>query len=824
IAGLAGLAGLFSTCLDLLERIDAFKEFEVESESIAAQFEADRLLFCQWAEQVGFRDGKLLDQHHPRLEDPQTAAVVGKVLSSIQKLFGGTQSTDPHLPFGLAPSLKAPIDNHKTPATSKRIRARWALKGKARCVAQTQQFSAFVQSLQSLVPLEMAADWQTLSNRARPDITDTSVQPSLLADCQRILDEVEEQIRSKHLLLIRIGDERQEFNRWLNASWTKELYEDFSQRRLNTTCDWILDRPAFQKWISPEFPKDTAKILWINGGPGYGKTIICARLIQTVREMLKAPHAYYFFSSDSPHRNDPYVVLRSWISQVVYQNQDILDMAISSFNVKDGQTASRMDVVELFQLIVKANPSLTFVVDGLDECAWGTNDENSPQALLKSIKHAVTNTLTRVLIVSRDISTIRTGVYAVGEDDTIMVEEYTITPDDVRSDVTAFSSSVVNKKLANKDEGLRDGLCRRIVERCDGMFLWVKLLEDRLRAGKTKKQLEHIVDQTPTSLEHLYDRNWDKISTAPEDDRERAFAILRWTAFAVRPLTVLELTEALLIVDDDASNDISSEDLPETIEKEYIETEILGICASLVELQHVGPERDLGAAVVQPVHFSAKQYILAHTPIPGTIIVNHKLGQSNDDRHNNILAKMCLRYLSLLNAWEPDSDGRELPHYFRDYAAGFWFQHVRQDGTNYPDALHLMQRFFSSQNRNWNHWRKWFAKHERIETLDSLQGNPLFYASLLGDTALLVYLLRQDPSAAQHQDGHGPAAIHAASFKGHVAAAKILLNNQADPAVADDVGWTPLHIAASKGHIEMVKLLLRRGATLEATDQSKKTP
>jgi hypothetical protein len=75
------------------------------------------------------------------------------------------------------------------------------------------------------------------------------------------------------------------------------------------------------------------------------------------------------------------------------------------------------------------------------------------------------------------------------------------------------------------------------------MFLWVKMLEEHLRGGKSKKQLEEIIDHTPTALDHLYDRNWMKITHLPDNDRLRAFLILRWAAFALRPLTILEITE-----------------------------------------------------------------------------------------------------------------------------------------------------------------------------------------------------------------------------------------------------------------------------------------
>ncbi len=40
------------------------------------------------------------------------------------------------------------------------------------------------------------------------------------------------------------------------------------------------------------------KILWVNGPPGYGKTILCAKVVQQFSTGSNNPVAYFFFSSD----------------------------------------------------------------------------------------------------------------------------------------------------------------------------------------------------------------------------------------------------------------------------------------------------------------------------------------------------------------------------------------------------------------------------------------------------------------------------------------------------------------------------------------------
>lgn len=72
-----------------------------------------------------------------------------------------------------------------------------------------------------------------------------------------------------------------------------------------------------------------------------------------------------------------------------------------------------------------------------------------------------------------------------------------------------------------------------MTDRCESHFLWLKMKEQSLKAWKNLHQLQNATECTLTALGHIYQRNWDKI-----ERNDRAVALLRWTVFAVRPLTV----------------------------------------------------------------------------------------------------------------------------------------------------------------------------------------------------------------------------------------------------------------------------------------------
>jgi ankyrin repeat protein len=154
-----------------------------------------------------------------------------------------------------------------------------------------------------------------------------------------------------------------------------------------------------------------------------------------------------------------------------------------------------------------------------------------------------------------------------------------------------------------------------------------------------------------------------------------------------------------------------------------------------------------------------------------------------------------------------------------------------------------------------------FGGHERVVELLLAYGVPLdvFLAAELGRLDLILSALDADPKIAQAFNGSGSTALHCACFWGQVPAARLLLDNGADPNAAtrdsflqirplgcavatpdvpnpsdqEDVvfelvslllakgadvngrrkdGLTALHSAAYRGHLRVLDLLLRHGA------------
>jgi NACHT domain len=156
---------------------------------------------------------------------------------------------------------------------------------------------------------------------------------------------------------------------------------------------------------------DKSKLLWIHGGPGFGKTILFARIIEYLTAKSSHPLVYFFCVADEEARREPYAVLRSWIDQLVQGNIDALDIAFDMYKANQLRSPTSLELWKLFTTLAQAIVC-TFVVDGFDECTtinkssrYHTTDGRSEflGSLIKASKEAKA----RILFVSRDNEDIR---------------------------------------------------------------------------------------------------------------------------------------------------------------------------------------------------------------------------------------------------------------------------------------------------------------------------------------------------------------------------------------------------------------------------------
>jgi ankyrin repeat protein len=640
----------------------------------------------------------------------------------------------------------------------------------------------------------------------------------------------------------------------------RHRYENLISLYLEGTCKWIFSKSAYCEWALDDSPNEMAKFLWICGPPGFGKTVLCARIIQHFKKKSEFPVAYFFSSAHAQSGGQPSAIVRSWIGQIARIDSDALDL-VRGYRERSesGWIASETDIWTVFESIISLKRKCALFLDGFDE--YARLDDIRAQFLQK-LKKALQGTTTRILMTSKNETDIKTELSPeTSQTAGIVMLKCEISKEDVRDDIALYSQDIVDRKLSKKDEALRKDLARQLAERCAGMFLWIKLQQDQLRGGKTGKQLLNIVGSIPFKLNETYERNWKTIQSRPGDEQKRALAILRWVTFALRPLTVSELAGALIVKVEGSSACLSPGDSPETIDDEYIDGEMIDICGCLIEAREEKTEAPASFRTIHLIHSSVREFLLSALPSNLGLAVSHSLDQapSESEQHNH-LARICLTFLNHEDVWKRSEVDQypprqnsflqyvanlfDLPfdpthinsfldsvpndwhspiyfrhkHPFLHYAANHWPSHINRAGNDNNMVIGLANNLLCSENKNFDLWRRYF------EFDDSTNATPLYYAVLFDLIPVMKFIWEKERSQLNSIGGQYGTPLQAACVKGHSTAFNLLIDWGADPNVEGGVYDVPLNAAIATGRGEMVKSLIKNGASLVFQDSMQQTP
>lgn len=158
-----GIVSLYNTFIEVSSRVRDYNEFGAESQTTLLRFDASKLKLENWAKALGIRNGKLMDTHDPRLDEPQTASVIQSVLHWSTTAFDKVEarSTSLRLPLHqrsartdgwslLSDDIKNEVDRRQNLSTKSRIA--WATGGKAKLSKDVYRFEELVNILRDVVP------------------------------------------------------------------------------------------------------------------------------------------------------------------------------------------------------------------------------------------------------------------------------------------------------------------------------------------------------------------------------------------------------------------------------------------------------------------------------------------------------------------------------------------------------------------------------------------------------------------------------------------------------------------------------------------------
>lgn len=140
--GIVGLAGLYTACLDAVNRVSSYRSSQADSRDLDVQFAAEKLRFERWGRQVGVTS----DQESPsKTIHRETYRVVKELLRIIQNI------CEPNVDPSGNPS-GARTTSLAQDGGSRRRKILWAMHGKKHRIEEVELLGKLIQQLYTLVP------------------------------------------------------------------------------------------------------------------------------------------------------------------------------------------------------------------------------------------------------------------------------------------------------------------------------------------------------------------------------------------------------------------------------------------------------------------------------------------------------------------------------------------------------------------------------------------------------------------------------------------------------------------------------------------------
>ncbi|MCJ1236999.1 hypothetical protein MMC14_004983 [Varicellaria rhodocarpa] len=328
---------------------------------------------------------------------------------------------------------------------------------------------------------------------------------------------------------------------WLKPADFSTNKDDLLQRHLPGTCGWFIHSDTYRTWReSSKNSSSTPNLLWVQGKPGSGKSILAAQIISDPKSPTDDVICYVFCKYGEENKSDIKDILRNVIYQILCANS----RSKSLFNqmVRNARLGARtpyaQNVAQLWSLLqqmLRKETSVCCVIDGLDECSNTIEDQVSFINELSAIFHTAKAT-TRLAVISRlDRSEIgNPSLWTIIQ----------IHSSDVQEDIVKFVSTKLEESIVLRRHREKDRLQKRLVESSDGMILWADLMIKELEAGHWN--VDRVFIHPPKGLGAVYAVIFRRLSTSATVIDVQY--ILQLLLVAARPLHLHELAMGLALL------------------------------------------------------------------------------------------------------------------------------------------------------------------------------------------------------------------------------------------------------------------------------------
>ncbi|KAH8817680.1 hypothetical protein DL96DRAFT_393885 [Flagelloscypha sp. PMI_526] len=323
---------------------------------------------------------------------------------------------------------------------------------------------------------------------------------------------------------------------WLSPNYSIQNELDaFATKRFSRSGEWILASEKFLAWLRERSSK---KILVLAGPAGCGKTFLSAQVSEHIAQLSGVCLPVFI-----KHANqmDAVVILRRLLSAVLVYTDKIPE------ELEELRRVNSFDRTKLFRIlqnILAKLPNQTYIVlDALDEL-----DIHVRKDVFAMVARSLANV--KIFIASRPLPLLQ-------EFSCSMLDLESSNIDDLRAFITT-EVTAIGRGLGCPEAEV-DELVSRVNEASSELFLLASLHIRMLRQCQRRYSAIHTAKTLPRTTEEHYRLSIDRIRARGLEDSETsdaALSSLLWVWKAKRPLTLLELSEAVASIMNDLTGRI----------------------------------------------------------------------------------------------------------------------------------------------------------------------------------------------------------------------------------------------------------------------------
>ena len=614
------------------------------------------------------------------------------------------------------------------------------------------------------------------------------------------------------------------------------------------SLEWLWKQPQYLQWSASA----ASSLLFIEGKPGSGKSTLAKYFLENLVKNVPNAHSstvvYYFYTFrgtvlESTHEN----MLRSILRSILEQDESTFFHFQQEFrkllhrNLSKWPYNSLKIALSSFAKHPSSRP-LFIILDAMDESEG--RDRRDIIELLCKLCSNENHCNIKVFLASRPVAELN---HRIRKHHNVIIMQ-----DQNQGDIIRFAGDFLSSDLRLSGKILHEAI-DYIAKNAQGVFIWVSLVRTELFAyvetGCTNTEILHLLKCLPQELETFYTFMFDRLESGNQRDLRDGLKLFRFVLFARRPLTIIELRDALAVPDEDNQsygNFQRITDIARRIEHcggNFLE--IKGMCLKRKRCI-TNLTNSTANGIVQFMHQTSREFLIRTIPNGS----NFRFQIKGDEPHR-VMIITCVRYLSLcfttphMRDIFSEIECRGLED-FRAYAEylnewpliEYTFRYIKdhhdlcgpnEDVSRQVITLvrqlgdHQASYFFGSFitfriGHNYENAFPFKKYHETSENMKYCTLNAAAEPKLPHVVEALLLTCTEDAPHAQRKT---PLIISAQ--KALAGATQLLVDLDLDKDTKDDSGRTALHYAVENGHEAIVRLLLEQGADKRIRDNSKET-